>query len=56
MSSAPASARRDRRSPAGEDRADRVLAIGFIALFLFMPLLTVFSEALAKGWRWRVMR
>ena len=28
-----------------------VLAIGFIALFLFMPLLTVFSEALAKGWQ-----
>jgi len=27
-----------------------VVAIGFIALFLFMPLLTVFSEALAKGW------
>ena len=27
------------------------LAIGFIALFLFMPLLTVFSEALAQGWR-----
>ncbi len=26
------------------------IAIGFIALFLFMPLLTVFSEALAKGW------
>jgi sulfate transport system permease protein len=28
-----------------------VLAIGFIALFLFMPLLTVFSEALAQGWQ-----
>jgi len=27
------------------------LAIGFIALFLFMPLLTVFSEALVQGWR-----
>ncbi len=26
------------------------IAIGFIALFLFLPLLTVFSEALAKGW------
>ena len=26
------------------------IAIGFIALFLFMPLLTVFAEALAKGW------
>jgi sulfate transport system permease protein len=26
------------------------IAIVFIALFLFMPLLTVFSEALAKGW------
>jgi sulfate transport system permease protein len=28
-----------------------VLAIGFIALFLVMPLLTVFSEALAQGWQ-----
>jgi len=27
------------------------IAIGFIALFLFMPLLTVFSEALARGWQ-----
>ena len=26
------------------------IAIAFIALFLFMPLLTVFSEALARGW------
>ena len=26
------------------------IAIGFIALFLLMPLLTVFSEALARGW------
>jgi len=26
------------------------ITIGFIALFLFMPLLTVFAEALAKGW------
>jgi sulfate transport system permease protein len=27
------------------------IAVGFIALFLLMPLLTVFSEALAQGWR-----
>jgi len=27
------------------------IAIVFIALFLFMPLLTVFSEALARGWQ-----
>ena len=27
------------------------IAIGFIALFLFMPLLTVFGEALAQGWQ-----
>ncbi len=27
------------------------IAIGFIALFLVMPLATVFSEALAQGWR-----
>jgi len=27
------------------------IAISFIALFLFMPLLTVFSEALARGWQ-----
>ena len=27
------------------------IAIAFIALFLFMPLLTVFSEALARGWQ-----
>ena len=27
-----------------------VIAMGFIALFLLMPLLTVFAEALAKGW------
>ncbi len=26
-------------------------AIGFLVLFLFMPLLTVFSEALAQGWQ-----
>jgi sulfate transport system permease protein len=28
-----------------------MIAIVFIALFLFMPLLTVFSEALARGWQ-----
>jgi len=27
------------------------IAIGFLILFLFMPLLTVFSEALAQGWK-----
>jgi len=27
------------------------IAISFIALFLFMPLLTVFCEALARGWQ-----
>jgi sulfate/thiosulfate transport system permease protein len=27
------------------------LAIGFMALFLFLPLFTVFSEALAQGWK-----
>jgi sulfate transport system permease protein len=27
------------------------IAIVFIALFLFMPLLTVFTEALARGWQ-----
>jgi sulfate transport system permease protein len=27
------------------------VAIGFLILFLFMPLLTVFSEALAQGWK-----
>ncbi len=27
------------------------IAIGFLFLFLFMPLLMVFSEALAQGWR-----
>ncbi|MBV9992084.1 MAG: sulfate ABC transporter permease subunit CysW [Alphaproteobacteria bacterium] len=27
------------------------IAVVFIGLFLFMPLLTVFSEALAQGWR-----
>jgi sulfate transport system permease protein len=27
------------------------IAIGFVVLFLFMPLLTVFSEALARGWQ-----
>ncbi len=34
------------------------IAIGFLILFLFMPLLTVFSEALARGWRmaWDALR
>ena len=34
------------------------IAVGFLVLFLFMPLLTVFSEALARGWKiaWDALR
>ena len=43
------------RAPTTEPRAVRIalilVALGFLALFLLLPLEAVFSEALSKGWR-----
>jgi sulfate/thiosulfate transport system permease protein len=46
----PAQSRRGTEEPPAIRRFLILVALGFCAVFLFLPLLNVFTQALAKGW------